>query len=70
MLDYIKVSKVIGPECGFTKEEETDIDTSLQFYECVNCGKVVTPFRDDCCIFCSYGDVPCPSVQMEIKCCH
>ncbi len=33
------------------------------FYECQGCGEVLKPKEGDCCVFCSYGSVPCPPVQ-------
>ncbi|HQU19657.1 MAG TPA: GDCCVxC domain-containing (seleno)protein [Fimbriimonadaceae bacterium] len=30
-------------------------------FECVACGAVSRPLSGDCCVFCSYGDVPCDS---------
>jgi hypothetical protein len=33
------------------------------FYDCKGCGAVLKPKAGDCCVFCSYGDVPCPPIQ-------
>jgi hypothetical protein len=33
------------------------------FYECKGCGALLKPKAGDCCVFCSYGDVPCPPIQ-------
>jgi hypothetical protein len=30
---------------------------------------VLQPKPGDCCVFCSYGDVPCPPIQQERPCC-
>ena len=38
-------------------------DNCVIRYECVNCKAIITPKKGDCCIFCSYGDVPCPPEQ-------
>ena len=38
-------------------------DACLFFYDCEGCGAPLKPKRDDCCVFCSYGSVPCPPVQ-------
>ncbi|MCX8252660.1 MAG: hypothetical protein OTI36_01605 [Beijerinckiaceae bacterium] len=35
------------------------------FYECTGCGSLLRPKAGDCCVFCSYGDVPCPPIQDE-----
>lgn len=39
----------------------------LVFYQCPACGAVLKPKQGDCCIFCSYGDVPCPPIQLEAR---
>ncbi|WP_269461557.1 GDCCVxC domain-containing (seleno)protein [Altererythrobacter sp. B11] len=33
------------------------------FYECQHCRKRLQPLAGDCCVFCSYGDAPCPPIQ-------
>jgi hypothetical protein len=33
------------------------------FYECNSCHEILKAQEGDCCVFCSYGDVACPSVQ-------
>lgn len=40
------------------------VDACLFFYECRACGALLRPQAGDCCVFCSYGTVPCPPVQM------
>jgi len=58
------------PKCGFEKEESMPTGSCRFFYDCTNCGKRVKPKEGDCCVFCSYGNVPCPPVQQEKKeCC-
>jgi len=39
------------------------IDACQYFYDCVGCGAVLKPLKGDCCVFCSYGTVPCPPIQ-------
>jgi hypothetical protein len=38
-------------------------DFCLIRYQCKKCGHVMTPKQGDCCIFCSYGSMPCPPIQ-------
>jgi hypothetical protein len=40
-------------------------DACLYFYDCPGCGVLLQPKRGDCCVFCSYGSVPCPPVQQD-----
>ncbi len=56
-------SVITCPECGHQKEEQMPTDTCQYFYICENCKKVLKPINNDCCVFCSYGTVPCPPIQ-------
>jgi hypothetical protein len=38
-------------------------DACVHFYECKNCGVLLKPLAGDCCVFCSYADLPCPPLQ-------
>ena len=44
-------------------------DACQFFYECKGCGTVLRPLPGDCCVFCSYGSVPCPPIQGGANCC-
>ena len=57
------------PECGFEKEEVMPTDSCQFFYECTRCHKRLKPKKSDCCVFCSYGTVPCPPIQENRNCC-
>jgi hypothetical protein len=41
------------------------LDACQWFYECTGCGALLKPKTGDCCVFCSYGSVPCPPVQQH-----
>ncbi len=60
------------PECGHSSTETMSIDACQWFYECQQCHVVLKPQPGDCCVFCSYGTVPCPPVQSQGSngCCH
>jgi hypothetical protein len=48
-------------------------DACQYFYECTGCGTLLRPKHGDCCVFCSYGSVPCPPIQAsngEPPCCQ
>ena len=38
-------------------------DACIYFHSCTRCGITLKPKPGDCCVFCSYGSVPCPPVQ-------
>lgn len=58
-------STVTCPECGHQETETMPVNACQFFYDCKACGAVLKPKKGDCCVFCSYGDRPCPPVQME-----
>jgi len=43
-------------------------DACQFFYDCKGCGSRLKPLAGDCCVFCSYGSLPCPPVQAG-RCC-
>lgn len=53
------------PACGFDRAETMPTDACLFFYTCTNCETMLRPKPGECCVFCSYGSVPCPSIQAE-----
>ena len=66
----IKLQSVITcPNCGYKKEETMPTDACQYFYECEKCKQVLKPKQGDCCVYCSYGTVPCPPIQQDKKCC-
>ncbi|MGB9745413.1 MAG: GDCCVxC domain-containing (seleno)protein [Bacteroidales bacterium] len=63
MKQLIFESVITCPSCGYQKKETMPEDSCQIFYECENCHTFLTPKRGDCCVFCSFGSVPCPPVQ-------
>lgn len=62
-------STITCPECGFVKDETMPTDSCQWFYECQGCGVVLKPLSGDCCVYCSYGTLPCPPIQAGDECC-
>lgn len=60
-------STITCPHCGHIAEETMPTDACQWYYECKSCGELLKPLEGDCCVFCSYGFVPCPPVQLEGK---
>lgn len=56
-------SVVTCPGCGRQASERMPTDACQFFYECKGCGVLLKPKAGDCCVFCSYGDTPCPPIQ-------
>ncbi|MBT7950752.1 MAG: hypothetical protein HN764_03945 [Gammaproteobacteria bacterium] len=66
----ISESVLSCPECGHKQQEIMPVNACLWFYECKGCGVLLRPLHGDCCVFCSYGSVQCPPVQLgETACC-
>ena len=60
-------STIACPNCGSVKTETMPTDACQFFYNCASCGVRLKPKTGDCCVFCSYGDVPCPPVQEALE---
>ncbi|WP_246270726.1 GDCCVxC domain-containing (seleno)protein [Hongsoonwoonella zoysiae] len=56
-------STLTCPNCGHAKTETMPTDSCQWFYACTGCGEVLRPLEGDCCVYCSYGTVPCPPIQ-------
>jgi hypothetical protein len=62
-MQIIAESTITCPSCGASKIETMPTDACQYFYECTACGTLLRPKQGDCCVFCSYGSVPCPPIQ-------
>ncbi len=58
-------STLTCPYCRFRKDEDMPEDACQVFYNCSSCQKRIRPKPGDCCVFCSYGSVKCPSKQPD-----
>lgn len=58
-------SEITCPHCGTAKTEAMPTDACQFFYECTGCRTMLRPKPGDCCVFCSYGSVPCPPREAE-----
>ena len=66
MTDTVTVTlqaRIVCPHCGHRQAETMPTDACQYFYDCRGCGHVLRPKAGDCCVFCSYADVPCPPIQ-------
>ncbi len=68
MKGIICESTLTCPECGHHKRERMPANACQWFYECEACHALLKPKPGDCCVFCSYGDIPCPPVQQGRDC--
>jgi hypothetical protein len=62
-------SMLTCPDCGHAQTLAMPTDACQWFHECAQCARLLRPKPGDCCVFCSYGSVPCPPVQTAGKAC-
>ncbi len=64
------------PHCEFSEELVMPLDACQFFHVCSSCDVRLKPKVEDCCVFCSYGSLPCPPIQLQAltgtqaSCCH
>ena len=56
-------STITCPHCTTAKSETMPTDACQLFYVCTGCGAKLRPNQGDCCVFCSFGSLPCPPIQ-------
>lgn len=64
----VRRSVLTCPACGTAAEEIMPEDACVVLFDCPGCGARLRPKPGDCCVFCSYGSVPCPPIQMQRAC--
>ncbi|MEP6779083.1 MAG: GDCCVxC domain-containing (seleno)protein [Gemmatimonadaceae bacterium] len=63
-------SDLTCPACGFVERLSMPTDACVFFHECTRCNTRLRPLQGDCCVFCSYGSMPCPPIQAgRTDCC-
>ncbi len=70
MANVILESTITCPACGHETIETMPTDACQFFYECEACHQVLKALNGDCCVYCSYGTVKCPSMQQGSGCCE
>jgi hypothetical protein len=53
--------RLICPVCLAASAVAIPTQACLFFFDCPTCHTLVQPKAGDCCVFCSYGDRPCPT---------
>lgn len=59
----ILVSSVTCPHCNARHEATMPEDACQIMLDCPACRRAIRPRPGQCCVFCSWGTVPCPPVQ-------
>ena len=60
-------AEITCAKCGFRKTETMPTDSCQFFYECSACGALLRAKAGDCCVYCSYGSVKCPPMQVAAR---
>ncbi len=66
--EFLPRSTLSCPQCCHRSTDTMPTDACQYFYDCKGCGAVLKPHAGDCCVYCSYGDVKCPPIQMGDGC--
>ncbi|SMY09037.1 GDCCVxC domain-containing (seleno)protein [Flavimaricola marinus] len=69
MSGIVMTSTLTCPDCAKVVTEVMPMDACQYFYKCTGCQTVIRPKPGDCCVYCSYGTVPCPPIQAGEGCC-
>ena len=64
-MEYTTKTNLTCPHCDAVQDVEMPTDACQFFYQCISCQSVLRPKEGDCCVFCSYADLPCPPKQAE-----
>ena len=64
-MSVVLESVLTCPHCGFARQESMPTNACQYFYECRQCKALLRPRPGDCCVFCSFGSMPCPPVQLQ-----
>jgi hypothetical protein len=62
-------STLTCPHCGHQAPETMPVNACVAFYDCKGFGTTLKPLPGSCCVFCSYGSVPCPPIQRGVEPC-
>jgi hypothetical protein len=64
-LPVVLESTITCPSRGHRSTHTMPTDACQYIHMCGSCGVTLKPKKGDCCVYCSYGDVPCPPIQEE-----
>ncbi len=65
VLEVLYKNKLSCPQCGSTQSVNMLALEIPRVYQCNNCREVIQANADECCIYCQYGEVKCPSQQVR-----
>jgi hypothetical protein len=62
---FYNESTITCPVCGFAQEAVMPERSCAITYRCSQGGTDLWPAEGDCCVYCTYGSVPCQAIQVE-----
>ena len=65
MATVVLESTITCPACRASRTQTMPVNACQVRHTCSACGTELRPLAGDCCVFCSYGTVPCPPIQMD-----
>ncbi|MFZ4114204.1 GDCCVxC domain-containing (seleno)protein [Polynucleobacter sp. UK-FUSCHL-C3] len=63
---FIQQSTLTCPHCFVRECVEIHSAYPNQFHQCPSCLRPYQANKNDCCIFCSYGDTPCNQIDRNL----
>ena len=68
--EFEPYSTLTCPKCGHESKELMPTNACQFYYDCNGCGELLRPLAGDCCVYCSFGDIKCPPIQVGDSCCN
>ncbi|WP_275896713.1 GDCCVxC domain-containing (seleno)protein [Sphingomonas mesophila] len=59
----VPTSTLTCPQCDGNSTDVMPTNACQFFYDCKHCAAILRPLPGDCCVYCSFGDIPCPPIQ-------
>jgi len=66
MLNQLIQVTLTCPHCHVIEVISVVASDSKQFHQCAHCYLPYGASKNDCCILCSFGDVPCSQVDQNL----
>jgi hypothetical protein len=63
--NLLNTSTITCPKCKYSKTLLMPTEACQIKYTCQKCDTTLFPADEDCCVFCTYGDKKCPSMQND-----
>lgn len=67
MSEIILLNILTCPACNHEMEVIMPVNSVQLIYECDRCYTLIRPKNTDCCVFCSYGTILCPTHQLTVN---